>query len=496
LHPAAVESSVVHRQHKGGAMNPLLLSKLVEIRNVSLERATSLRKRANAKEQPEQHWMSEALEELDVTHEELRVVEEELHAQSEELSAVYGALEQDRSRYRDLFEGAPEPYLVTDTAGVVLEANQLACRLLNIESVFVIGKPMGLYVSGADRALMREVLSLLNSTSERSSFEIQLRPRGASEPVDVSAMVHRARENNGRSSTLRWILHEQRAARDHGVFGARSSAVPKSEAPHAEQVTAPENDLKQLEVDLAREQVRRIEAERELKRRNDQLAFIAHELRNPLSTTAGWLEILNQDGTGVASRRHVLGVLSRNVKTLARMVGELVDRTRVVQGLVLDCEDADFPALLARVSDDARGMAQLKRLQFTCEIDPSVGIVRCDAYRIQQALSNVLGNAMKFTSSDGGMVQLFAAVRGDMVECMVHDTGPGIAAEYLKTIFEPFIRVNARGGSAGLGLGLNIALTLIELHGGSIAAESDGAGHGATFRIRLPLAGPPQVAVG
>lgn len=473
-------------------MNPLLLSKLAELRNISLERATSLRERANAKEQLEQRWMSQALEELDVTHEELRVVEEELHTQTEELSAVYGALEQDRSRYRDLFEGAPEPYLVTDTAGVILEANALARRFLNIDSAFVIGKPISLYVWGEDRALMREVLGLLNSTSERSSFEMLLRPRGASLPVDVLAMVHREREHDGSSSSLRWILHERRAAQNR-VRDSRPDHAPASEAPSAEQAAAAETYLEQLEADLAREQLRRIEAENALQRRNDHLAFIAHELRNPLSTTVGWLEILNQDATGVASRRHVLGVLTRNVKTLARMVGELVDRTRVVQGLVvLDCEETDFAALLGRVCDDARGMAHSKHLQFTCEIDPSVGVVRCDAYRIQQALINVLGNAVKFTSSDGGKVEFFAAGHGDMVECVVHDTGPGIAAEYLKTIFEPFIRVNPRGGTPGLGLGLNIALTLIELHGGSITAESDGVGHGAKFRIRLPVAGPDK----
>jgi len=469
-------------------MNPLLLSKLAELRNISLERATSLRERANAKEQLEQRWMAQALEELDVTHEELRVVEEELHTQSEELSAVYGALEQDRGRYRDLFEGAPEPYLVTDTDGVILEANRLARRFLNIDGTFVIGKPISLYVWGEDRALMREVLNLLNSTSERSTFEMQLRPRGASQPVDVLAVVQGEREHAGSSSlSLRWILREQRAARENGVLGSKPDDVSNPHARPAGQAVAAETYLEQLEADLAREQLRRMEAERALQRRNDHLAFIAHELRNPLSTTAGWLEILNQDRTGVASRRHVLGVLTRNVKTLARMVGELVDRTRIVQGLVvLDYEETDFAALLERVCDDARGMAHSKRVQLTCEIDPSIGVVRCDAYRVQQALNNVLGNAVKFTSGDGGKVQFFATGRGDMVECVVHDTGQGIAAEYLKTIFEPFIRLNPRGGSPGLGLGLNIALTLIELHGGSITAESAGAGSGATFRIRLP----------
>lgn len=461
-------------------MNPLLLTKLAEIRNVTLERTTSLRESAPAKSDAERHWVSLALQELDVAHEELRVVEEELHTQADELSATYSALEFERRRYRDLFQGAPAPYLVTDGTGVVLEANRLACQLLNIDSHFVVGKPLSLFIAGEDRPLMRDVLGLVVSSAEVSSFELHLLPRGSTHGRSMTASVRRASGESAPPSAFRWILHDRSAARSGNNPPAVTSADPQASS----QVAATQVLRQQLE----HERLRRVDAERELWRRNDQLAFVAHELRNPLNSTAGWLEILSQEGTGLTSREHVLGVLTRNIKTLARMVDELVDQTRIVQGVVvLESEDTDFRAIFERVCDDALGMAHAERLQFTSRIDSGVGIVHCDAYRLQQALGNVLGNAIKFTSSDGGAVRFDASIRGNRLECVVCDTGPGIASGHLNTIFEPFVRVDEHGASAGLGLGLNIARKLIELHGGTITAESDGLGRGATFRISLPL---------
>jgi PAS domain S-box-containing protein len=461
-------------------MNQLLLTKLAEIRNVSLERTTSLRERATSKSDAELQWMSLALQELDVAHEELRVVEEELHTQADELSATYGALEFERRRYRELFQGAPASYLVTDAAGVVLEANRLACQLLKIDTHFVIGKPLSLFIAGEDRPLMRDVLGLVVSSAEVSSFELHLLPRGSNQALSMTASVRRASGDSSPPSAFRWILHERPAARSSTNSPPAIGADPQASS----QVSATEVLQQQLE----HERLCRVDAERELRRRNEQLAFVAHELRNPLNATAGWLEILNQDGTGLTSREHVTGVLARNVKTLARMVDELVDQTRIVQGgVVLECEDTDFRTLFERVCDDAHGLAHAKRVQFTSRIDSDIGVVRCDTDRIQQALSNVLGNAIKFTSSEGGAVRFDAAIRGNRIECIVCDTGPGIASEHLNTIFEPFVRMDAGSESTGLGLGLNIARKLIELHGGTITAESDGPGRGATFRIQLPL---------
>lgn len=464
----------------GDPMRDILLSKLAEFRNVSLERATDLRKRSTPADASDERWMALALQELDVAHEELRVVEEELHTQSEALAAAHTALERERRRYRDLFEGAPEPYLVTDVSGVVLEANTLACQLLNIEHRFIIGKPLALYIAPLDRAPIRDVLGLLSATGEVTTFELHMCPRGSAELVRVVTSVRRAISATREPTlALRWILHRLRTRRESAA--RETSALPAIESDTPARPTG-------LAEQLLSAQLAQANAENELTRRNGQLAFVAHELRNPLTVVAGWLQVLEQGDPSVASRNHLAAVLSRNVKMLTQLVEELIDQTRAAEGLaVIHCTPTDFRALLDAVCEDATGLAKMRQVSFSCEIDETIGMVQCDAGRIRQALLNVIGNALKFTPR-GGWVQMDAKLRDGQLECLVRDNGPGLAPEHLESIFEPFVRVQKQSG--GLGLGLNIARRMVELHGGHISAESEGIGKGACFRIRLPVSGP------
>jgi signal transduction histidine kinase len=286
--------------------------------------------------------------------------------------------------------------------------------------------------------------------------------------------VRRATDKPEPPPTLRWILHLPHAG------------------PPAE-FELPDERRKRLECALEDERRRRGEAEAALQRRNNVLAFVAHELRNPLSAAAGWLEILNREDLGQASQKHGLSVLERNIKSLSRMVEELVDQTRIVEDqITLECEQTDARALLERVCADARGRAEAKRQRFSCEFAAALGSVYCDPFRVQQALNNVIGNALKFTPT-GGVVQLSARMIGETLEIAVHDSGPGIAQEHLRSIFDPFTRLNAHGATTGLGLGLNIARRLIELHAGSITAESEGSDRGSTFRVTLPRGGGPAL---
>jgi PAS domain S-box-containing protein len=188
-------------------MNRLLLAKLAKLRNVSVERTTTLRQRVNTTE-PDRAWIAQALEELDVAQEELRVTEEELRIQSAELSAVYGALDRDRRRYRELFDGAPEPSLVTDAEGVVHEANRLACQLLGLEPRFLMGKPLDVFVWPDDKPRARALLRDIGRTSEVLTFNLRLKPRGAAEARAVSIKVRRTRGDDERALAIHWILRE------------------------------------------------------------------------------------------------------------------------------------------------------------------------------------------------------------------------------------------------------------------------------------------------
>ncbi|HKP61950.1 MAG TPA: PAS domain-containing sensor histidine kinase [Polyangiales bacterium] len=450
---------------KSGRTESMLLTQLSGLREVALERATNLRKHATPGTKSELLWMSLALQELDVAHEELRVVEEELHERAEELGAAHDVLELERKRYRDLFEFAPEPYLITDATGVVIEANLRACELLNIQASFVLGKPFALFVGEHDRPLMRHMLSLLVSTAEVLTFDLRVCPRRSTELVSIKASVRRSVSTALASVVLHWSLHQQR----------ESDTTTQ---------------IEQLRRELVAEKRRCDEAEHARAKRDEMLAFVAHELRNPLNSASGWIEILARQGTGPAAREHGLHVLARNVDVLTRLTEQLVDQTRVNQALItLECEETDMRALLERVCQDAHGVAEAKHQRFACEFAPDLPSVRCDEFRLRQALANVVGNALKFTPSEGA-VQLTARVFGDVIEIAVRDSGPGIAQEHLRSIFEPFVRLDAHSTSGGLGLGLNIARTLVELHGGHLTVESDGLGSGTTFRMRLPLDGP------
>jgi signal transduction histidine kinase len=343
--------------------------------------------------------------------------------------------------------------------------------LLNTDSRFVVGKPLALYVGSNDRQRMRRALHTVASSAEVSTFELRVHPQRSAESVWTEAGVRRVSSIDGSSAALCWSLHE-----------------PQQRSSHAsEQIDA---RAEQIERELSEERRCRIDAEHALARHQDVLAFVVHELRNPLTATAGWLQILNEEDHAGAPRPKVFEVLTRNVKTLARMVDELVDQTRVVQDqITLECEPTDLCPLLERICDDMRGVALAKQQSLSCELASDLVPIHCDAFRIQEALANLVGNAFKFTPAEGS-VQLSARRLDDLIEICVHDNGPGLAPEQLTRIFEPFIRINARGSSTGLGLGLSIARRLIELHSGTIRAESEGMGRGATFRVCLPVAGP------
>lgn len=477
----------------GENVNPAILSKLSKLRGVSLERVTHLRAKATSTRPVGEPWISAALQELDVTHEELRVVEEELHAQSEALATAYRALEHERSRYRSLFDGAPVAYLVTDCSGIVTEANGLACKLLNIELSFILGKPIAVFVAAEDRRMMREVLGVMVSTAEITTCELRLWPRQATESANVAVTIRRSPCRGPGAATLRWILQSIRPSRDdlvavHEIAQATKSLTSlKAMSARARSI---QSWLQPILRELTKEREQRLVAEDVLARRHEQLAYVANELRHPINAACGWLELLVNEDSSAESHERVAEVLSRNLKAIARIVNDLADQASLVQKpVLLDCCETEVRALLERVCDDALGLAHAKRLSFSCEIEVGNETVFCDRHRIQQALNNVVGNAIKFTPP-GGNVLLKAALRAGWLECDVRDSGRGIAAEHFQRIFEPYVQIDARGATPGLGLGLHIARKLLELHGGTLAVESKGLGFGATFRIRVPQEGP------
>jgi signal transduction histidine kinase len=189
-----------------------------------------------------------------------------------------------------------------------------------------------------------------------------------------------------------------------------------------------------------------------------------------------------------ARRETGLRVIERNARAQTELINDLLDVSRAIAGkLRLDIRPVRVSDVVAEAVETIRPAVDAKGIHVETLVEPAVGIVAADPDRLQQVIWNLLSNAVKFTPA-GGRIALRAVRDGDAVEIVVSDTGAGIAPEFLPFVFERFRQQEAgttrRHG--GLGLGLAIVRHLVELHGGSVRAQSDGDGHGATFRVRLP----------
>ena len=231
---------------------------------------------------------------------------------------------------------------------------------------------------------------------------------------------------------------------------------------------------------------------RRIERLKDQLiATVSHELRTPLTSIRGALDLVLADGATRAEReRHLLGMAARNAERLNRLVNDLLDVERIESGAELLRQSAcDAGALIGAAVDGVRPVAEQAGRRLRVETAPAPAQVWADADRIVQVLTNLLGNAIKF-SLDGGEVTAEARGVGDEVWFSVRDDGRGIPAEKLESVFEPFVQLHAADTRAqrGAGLGLAISRAIVAQHGGRIWAESEGEGCGASFTFVLPRA--------
>ena len=236
------------------------------------------------------------------------------------------------------------------------------------------------------------------------------------------------------------------------------------------------------------EAARRV-AEAANRSKDEFLSTLSHELRNPLNAVHGWATLIERGQLGEAQTRRAIQIIVRNVKAQIRLVDDLLDISRVVNGQMrlmvrpVDLRDVVEDALEAvRHAADAKGI----RLQPVLEA-PEL-LVSGDAGRLQQVVWNLLENAVKFTPKDGRVQVQLQRIRSH-AEIVVSDTGQGIAADVLPYVFER-LRQGESGstrGQGGLGLGLALVRHFVELHAGSVYAESAGEGQGATFVVKLPL---------
>lgn len=238
---------------------------------------------------------------------------------------------------------------------------------------------------------------------------------------------------------------------------------------------------------LESERAAREQAERANRLKDQFLGALSHELRTPLTAILGWCELLRQEMACDDQGREAVETIERNARAQSMLIEDLLDMTRINAGtlrLERRLVAASGPVLAAL--ETVRPAAHARQIRFEQEIDPSVRVL-VDPMRLQQVVWNLLNNAVKFTP-DGGTVRVNLCARERRAVLTVVDTGEGIPPDFLPSLFSPFRQVD--GSSArrhgGLGLGLSIVKSLVELHGGTVSAASPGVGRGATFEVALP----------
>jgi PAS domain S-box-containing protein len=232
------------------------------------------------------------------------------------------------------------------------------------------------------------------------------------------------------------------------------------------------------------------QALRDADRRKDEfLATLAHELRNPLAPIRQAAMIANEPTATDAQKRWSHDVISRQVEHMALLLDDLLDISRITRGaLQLRIEMTELAAVIDAAVETARPAIEAKRHRLSIQIPQQPVYFAADSLRLAQILANLLSNAAKYTDA-GGQIQVRAELAADSIEIGVADTGIGISANALHSVFDMFAQVKAAQdrSEGGLGIGLSLSKALVELHGGTIKAVSAGLGRGSEFIVRLPL---------
>jgi PAS domain S-box-containing protein len=363
-----------------------------------------------------------------------------------------------------IVESSDDAIISKDLNGTIISWNRAAERMFGYSESEAIGRPIRMLIPPERQLEEDDVLARIGAGDIVDHFET-VRVRKDGSRIDVSLTMSPIRDRDGT------IVGASKIARD---------------------IT----EHKRIESALAASEMARARAYDEAREANclkdDFLATLSHELRTPLNAILGYAQMLRTKTIAADRREGALETVERNARALAQIVDDVLDVSRVVAGkLAMQVQ----PVALSRLVDDSIATvlpaAQAKGVAISARVAPDVHTIVADPDRMQQVLWNLLSNAVKFTSR-GGRVNVEARRIHGEIEVVVTDTGEGIAPEFLPYVFDRFRQADRRiaGVRTGLGIGLAIVRHIVEMHGGTIDAASDGLGKGATFRVRLPSSVP------
>lgn len=399
---------------------------------------------------------SQALVELETALEELYVAEEEMRVQNDQLAIANIQIQAENRRYHDLFEFAPDGYLVTDSAGLIREINYAAAKLLNASQTALIGKPLANYVQLEQRQTFRTWLNQLHYSDRLTEWEVRICPRHAL-TIDAALTVSISRDHQGRPTSLRWLMRD---------------------------ITL----RKQTEETLRKTQLQNLQLQENARLKSHFLAIMSHELRTPMNAIVGFSQLLlRQPNPPLAKNQaNMVARIFSNGRHLLKLIEDILQAAKIeANGLELIPQNFNLVELINDIKAEYDSLAKQKNLDFEVHLDLANPIAINDSDRLRQVLVNLLSNAIKFTDVGGVKIKAWELPL-DQIAISISDTGIGIAEENIKDIFIEFYQINQTitRQHGGTGLGLAISDRLVKLMGGKIEVESK-LNQGSTFTIIL-----------
>lgn len=405
----------------------------------------------------EEDLLVQAVEELHVALEELQVAEEELRAQNQNLANAHYLLAQERERYQELFDLAPDGYVVTNTDGKIQKANNAAAEMLNIPKHFLEGKVLVNFIPESERRSFRSLILRLHECERISEWETRIQPRAGS-IIDVSISITTVKNENAQVQGWRWMLRD---------------------------IT----ERKQTEEKLRAVEVQNLQLEESAELKSQFMSIISHELRTPLHAILGFASLLQRQVQKQSSSNSPMMIerIINNGKQLLSLIEDMLDVSKLESNrLQLQLQQFNFPELIISTINELRPIAQTKNLTLNLNVEVQDNFVVNDSIRVKQILVNLVSNAIKFTEKGSVDINIKELPQNQILIC-IQDTGIGIAETDLKYIFQAFRQINQTTVRKynGTGMGLAIVNHLVRLMQGTISVDSK-VGEGSTFCIQLP----------
>ena len=365
-------------------------------------------------------------------------------------------------RYRRLFESARDGILILNADTLrITDVNPFMFELLNYTRDEFVEKELWEIGVFKDKAASQEAFRELQLTGYLRYENLPLQTKeGKLREVEFVSNVYDEGSHRVIQCNIRDITDRKRAEEE------RKLLLESAQAARAEADVA--NSIK-----------------------DEFLATLSHELRTPLTSILGWSHLLDNGKLDEEAAKRAVETIVRNAEAQKLLIDELLDISRIIIGkLRLDVGPVQLAPMLESIVDGMRPAADARNIQLRTALDQSLDPIFGDPDRLQQVFWNLLSNAIKFTSQ-GGKVLVRLERADSNLEITISDTGQGIARELLPYVFDRFRQSDSSSSRThgGLGLGLAIVRQLVELHGGTVSAESPGEGEGSTFKVRLPVRG-------